>query len=286
MNCKQSIEQNQVEMLAWNIQSGGFLTYDPNSTNPERGPKIQRAISTIRNQHTTNTICLTDAYRWDEVYGGDSGIATHIGTREARFIRLQDDRLDRKIGAGVGIAFGTNHTIESSRALDLDTRQGLGVILDVGKYGLQIANVYLDDMSEEVRINSIRALVNELEPDMPTILVGDFNALRPDMKGASFSNKAKNIAVKSLAIALSKRSPLGIAVTEMNKRTAIPLIESYGFQDADSLKKMPTAPARLPIFGVDYVFSNGLVNISDYRVHPDTGASDHRPLTFTASTAG
>ena len=273
------VEKNSTNLtlMSWNIKSGGFNSYDPSLTIPERENDIRTIIDDAHGNRGVNAVTLIDAYRWDEVYGDDQDIAHHIGYADARFVRLHDERLERDNGSGIGIAFGTDIIIEQSRPLDLETRCGLGVILAIGHYGLQVANVYLDDLSEEVRLKQIKALINDLEPDIPTVLVGDFNMLRPEMSGASFENRAKDLALRSLTRILPRRG-LGATIIDMNKRQGVPLIESLGFNDADRRKKQPTAPSRLPIFGVDYVFHDNKVRVDSMDVISTKKSSDHAAI--------
>ncbi|HEV2402617.1 MAG TPA: endonuclease/exonuclease/phosphatase family protein [Candidatus Saccharimonadales bacterium] len=282
-----------INHLNWNIQSGGFDDYDPEILHPTRGEAITKRIAEFREVSGISAVTLTDAYRWDDYYNGDSGIATHLGFREAHYVRLNDERLNRDNGAGIGIAFATDERVHTSKALDLETRQGLGVILDVGRYGLQIANVYLDYLDEGIRIRQVRALDAALESDIPTLAIGDFNGLRPNMRGASMWVRAKDLALRALinptvqavARACPNQRELATIFREMNRREIIRLMELLGYQDGDSTRKQPTLPARFPMLGIDYVFRRGRVSVSDVIVRPIDGESDHRPMTFRSTIA-
>ncbi len=195
---------------------------------------------------------------------------------------LDDARLQRRYGSNPGIAFATDKHIEHSWAMDLGTRQALGVVLDVGRYGLQIANVYLDDLKEDTRTAQVHALLNELMPDVPTILVGDFNGLRTDMRSASLRNKVGNMTVGVLAKILPQGAELGDSIKEMDSRRIVPAILAAGYRDADEDKKRPTAPSVLPVLGIDYVFHNDQVAVKDLQVLGHNPASDHRGLTYSA----
>lgn len=276
-----------MRMMAWNVKSGGFNAYDPLAVRPERQEAIKQVIDQQRDQHVT-AVMLTDAYRWDEVYGGHQGIAAHLGYRTARFTRLNDRRLMQRNGAGIGIAFATDEKIAASSTLDLGSRNALGVVLDAGQHGLQVAGVYLDDLNEDVRLKQISALCTELEPDVPTVLTGDFNALRTTLHGAALRHRLGDIAVRTLARTLPRRSGLGKAVSGMNRRAAVPRIEDYGFHDADGAKR-PTALGRLMLFGVDYAFHNSGAHVENFNVlnGPQVkSASDHRPIVFDVRLRG
>jgi endonuclease/exonuclease/phosphatase family metal-dependent hydrolase len=277
---------HSVNLLAWNIKSGGFNEYNQTQSFPEREAPIQEAIANFHQDGIIDTVSLIDAYRWDELYVSEAGIAKHLGYQQARFTQLHDQRLEKIFGPGLGIVFATDKPIEQARQLDLGNRVGLGIILGIGKYGLQIANVYLDDLNEEVRVNQVKSLMNDLEPDLPTLIVGDLNTLRPNMKGANLGVKTQDLVVRSLAHILPRRSWLGIAVRGMNERQVIPVLESNGFRDADDVLKRPTVHARFPIFGVDYAFHNDQVTIGGFQVvSPRNGASDHRAILFNAQVA-
>jgi endonuclease/exonuclease/phosphatase family metal-dependent hydrolase len=274
-------ENNTIAMATWNIKQGGFASYSPDVPNPEREEPIRSFINDLHIHKNITALCLTDTYRWDTYYGGEEGIADHLGYKYARFTRLEDSTGDEQLKA-IGITFTTDVHIQSSKALDLDTRNGLGVVLDIGKYGLQIATVYLHHEDEEMRVKQARALLAGLEPDTPTLLVGDFNGLRSNTKDGTIQSKVGDMAVRSLAHLLPTQHPIGVAARGMNQRRVIPFIESGGFTDADK-KKQPTAPAGLPIFGIDYVFYNDRVAVDQVKVLPVKKASDHRALSFRAS---
>ncbi len=269
-------------MLNWNIKCGGFTSYDSNLVIPSREQGIKSLISNQHQFNNVEAVTLTDTYRWDELYGDENAIASHLGFQNARYTRLEDPRLEETEGAAISITFATDKKIEKTTKLDLGNRVDLGIILDIGKHGLQIANVYLDDLSEDKRISQIRALETAIEKDIPTLLIGDFNALRYDMKNSSLEIKLRDLAVPSLSHIIPAKSGLSITASEMNRRLAIPLLESLGYTDSDKDKKRPTAPSRLPLYGVDYVFHNDNVSIDEFEVLPIYKQSDHRPLVFKA----
>lgn len=223
-------------MLSWNIWRGGFDRYNSAQVKPEREKAIKNFIEGQHTANGLNTVFLSDAYRWGELYGDDKGIAQHLGYRNAIFMPLNDTRIEALIGSGAGNVFATDLTIEHLRILDLGTRQGLAVILRGSAHSLQIAAIHLDDLSEETRIKQARALLASLEKDIPTVIIGDFNTLRPSMRGAGFDIQAKDAAVRLLTHLAPKK------YAEFNKRQLIPLIESSGFIDADRCHKNPQLP--------------------------------------------
>lgn len=267
--------------MNWNIRAGGFASYDPDALRPCREAAIQSVIEEQHQQHRVATTVLVDAYRWDEVYGDGKAIAKHLGYRDGRFTRLEDKRLIRNNGAGIGVACVTDEKIATSSVLDLVTRNALRIVFDTGTHGLQLAMVYADDLDEDVRHAQIGALHAQLEPDVPTVLTGDFNALRADLKGAKMQYRLGDIAVRALAH-LAPPTYTGRSIRGMNRRSVVPCIESLGYRDADPFKR-PTAPSRLPLLGVDYAFYNEGCSVDNFNVLNTERirvSSDHLPVRF------
>jgi hypothetical protein len=262
--------------LSWNIKAGGFADYEVDLAYPVRESKIISEIQRMSADRPLDTLTLIDAYRWGEFYGGDAGIACRTGFKDARFTAIDDDNLG-ELGPRVGIVFATNRTIQASTELDLGTRKALGVVLDVGKYGLQVANVYLDHIDEERRLGQLKALFGALEPDLPTVIVGDFNSLRPSLREASPRTRLGDLAVRSA----SRLAPRGSSVRGVGDRRCITYIKSQDFVDADAKRSRPTYPALFPVGGLDYVFFNERVRLRDFNVERSRGASDHHPISFT-----
>lgn len=279
-------ERTSTRLMTWNIKSGGFSAYDPDLPAPEREHEIKSFIQQTRAHHDVTSTALVDTFRWSEVYGGDEGIARHLGFAAARFTLLNDERLMQGSGGQhIGVTLATDERIEDSWPLDLDTRQGLAAVLDIGNDGLQIATIYLDDLDEDKRLNQMmRALGSKsnLRRDVPTVLAGDFNALRPNLKNANLPTRIKDMVVRGLARASFAESLALKTIADMNRRTVVPYIQSMGYRDADALAR-PTFPAPLPAFGVDYVFHDNNVEIEQLEVMQPGKASDHRALVAVIS---
>jgi endonuclease/exonuclease/phosphatase family metal-dependent hydrolase len=117
------------------------------------------------------------------------------------------------------------------------------------------------------------------------VLVGDFNMLRPDFKGASWNVKLRDMAARCVAAAAPDLA-LRDTVREMNKREAYQIVLDGGFRDADGKLKQPTAVSWFPTFGVDYVFDDEMALAYGLKVLPVVSASDHRPVRFRITAPG
>lgn len=265
--------------MSWNVRFGGRPSYDA-GLQPDLA--TERAIVQVVQGLGVTTATLVDVYKWPEVYGGDAGIAEHLGFKTARFVGLQDNRVD----SGLGVLLATDLPVAQSQELDLGTRAALGTVLNVGSDGLQVASVYLDDMSEAARVAQIRALLAALESNVPTVITGDLNGLRPSLQGAALRHKLGDLLVRAGVLATAwSNHPIIQSIRGMNEREVIELLLASGYTDGDYLRR-PTVPAKMPCFGVDYALSNAAASVVDFDVVGGPTvlrASDHRPIVFSVT---
>lgn len=298
-------------MLSWNVNQGGYDRRhvfddphaDPGAHIPEREAEIQDFLHHQRGDGV-DTMALTDTYGWRARYGSDEAIAGHLGLARAAFIDLADDRITSIYGPGAGLTFATNHEAEI-QPLDLDNRQGVQAILNLDGDAIQVAHIYADDLSSEVRHRQVRAGLANLEPDLPTILTGDFNELRPSLENALPGIRLRNMGFRAVVFAITllpRQETLDTiltkigqshhsatiqyyrqALTELNKRTLVPELERRGYQDADP-KKRPTFK-KLGHLGLDYSFYNAKIQPNEFTVLATGQASDHDATRFRAQVA-
>jgi endonuclease/exonuclease/phosphatase family metal-dependent hydrolase len=279
-----------MRMASWNVQSGGFYSYDPTAPTPPREEEIVRVVDHLHHTENCSSLLLTDTYRWDELYGSDLEIAQHLGYKTARYVALDDERLTQNYGPGVGITFATDEELISSEAITAYNRNALIATIESEDGAMQVVGSYFDDLDENTRLHQFKALAAYLTDDKPIIMTGDFNALRPHIKGVRA--KVGDLVFRSLVSAISllrPKSELSLATSSMNRRELIPTIESMGYSDADKLKASPTKYANgipFPLISLDYAFSNEAARIKNFRLL-NTGvlqkASDHIPIIFDYS---
>jgi endonuclease/exonuclease/phosphatase family metal-dependent hydrolase len=305
-----------IDLLSWNIQQGGYdrrHVFDDTPLEEDRLPERESAIKAILDQQRgdgVDTISLIDTYGWRQRYGDDEAIARHIGCRAATFVELGDTRVDRIYGPGAGSTFATDHAVDEVRPLDLDDRQGIRAIIAPDgmdeETRVQAAVLYLSDVDEEIRRMQLRAALHGLKKDMPAILTGDFNALRPDLEGASLRTKAQDLGFRALVFSLkilpnqetidtimakidqqqlaAKIGYYRQSLIELNKRELVPEIESRGYVDADQ-RKTPTFRKLGGIgLSVDYVFHTSDIRTDRFQVVKAGKASDHEGTRVRAYT--
>ncbi len=272
-----------MHIASWNVQCGGFVAYNPLLPAPAHGEVVSRVIRRLHDAEKVSSLTLLDVYRWNEYYGGETGIARHLGYKQARYTDLDDDRLLRKHGPGIGVVFATDERIIRSEVLRLDTRNALSVTIQHDARPLRIISLYLDDMSEDVRTAQIEALRPVLATDIDTVLLGDCNTVRPHMAGAPWQYRLGDAVFRGAVFAwrfLPRSYELHQALPQMNRRTIVPLLESLGYTDADAIVKRPTMYRPAPLIALDYMFSKN-VRLRNFKILPRAvagNASDHAPI--------
>ena len=162
------------------------------------------------------------------------------------------------------------------------------VASDIGR--VNVCSVHLDDQREMVRLDQFKRLEAELDGRGPSIVFGDFNALRESDYGAGRWSEIERA-----------RSRAGI---EWARHELMAYIDSIGWIDlvrlghagsleayADSLRRpLPVDLTRTSRFDtrVDYIFATESLAkklaVTGYEV-VRSGASDHRPVVVELALA-
>ena len=160
-----------MKIASYNILSGGFNSYGYESSLPERLELLKKAIGIIN----ADFIGLIDTFRWDALYS-ISQLSELFGYKKAYCINLNDIRLKEK-GHNNGITVLTNLPVDQFKTITLETRDAIKTTLQINNNDLDIFTVYLDDLSEDVRVQQTQALLQYVDQTKPTIIMGDLNTL-------------------------------------------------------------------------------------------------------------
>lgn len=170
---------------------------------------------------------------------------------------------------------------ETNRScLEIHCRGGAGEIL-------RIVGVHLDDRSEEIRMSQIQAVTDIINThqSMPTLLLGDLNAMHYDSR---FARMVRSTVAGTVARHLHHEllSSIATRVHEMGYGTTIRYIDEHtSLRDLDT-KHRRTISARqaglewmpsLRLAKIDWIFGSAHFKVLRYRVMRDVG-SDHRPV--------
>jgi len=267
-----------MKIASYNILSGGFNSYSYEPSSPERIELLKKAINIIN----ADFIGLIDTFRWDTLYS-NSQLTQLFGYKKAYCINLNDNRLKKK-GHNNGITVLTNLPVEHFETISLETRDAIRTTLQINSSKLDIFTVYLDDLSEDVRIKQTQALLQYVDHERPTIITGDLNTL-----SLGDITKVNPLIDKFAANNRQLYESLIPVLNEMKRGEVTKILKEYGLQDADK-KGRPTAPSKLfpakiesAFLRIDYAFHTNKIQILDFKVFKNSvfnQASDHYPIVF------
>jgi endonuclease/exonuclease/phosphatase family metal-dependent hydrolase len=264
-----------MKIASYNIMAGGFSDFRYDIPTPERLPKIQEAIRTV----DADLIGLIDTFRWDELYTADD-LKELFGYEYSYCINLNDDRL-RALGHNNGITVLTHISGCSFETVRIFSRDAVKVIVPSEVGDIHVFVIYLDDLSESVRMKQVEVLAKYLDASMKTIIMGDLNTFSPDDFPVLFPRLAKFFQSQPEMEARLKPS-----LDENKKGEVIPFLEQRGLVDADMKNRETTAVTKLigtPLVRVDYALATEDAKINGFKVWKDQifdEASDHYPISF------
>lgn len=274
---------NQIMKIAsYNILSGGFNSYSYESPSPERLEVLKKAIKIIN----ADFLGLIDTFRWDSLFSNNQ-LTKLFGYKKAYCINLNDIRLKKK-GHNNGITVLSNLPVGRFEKITLATRDAIKTTLQIDSKELNIFAVYLDDLSEDVRVKQTQALLKHINKNKPTIIMGDLNTITiSDIK--KLNPLIDKFAVDNPTL-YRNMTPV---LNEMKRGRVTKIFEKYGLHDADKSGE-PTAPTKLfpakienAVLRIDYAFHTDKILIRDFMVAKDSifnQASDHYPIVFNIET--
>lgn len=261
-----------MKILTYNIASGGFDGYDNKAQEPPRLDLIKKVVNHIK----PDIASLIDTFRWDKIYTNKQ-IANLFEYKHAYSVSLDDERLKRS-GADNGITILSNIDNTAFETINLKTRNAIKTTVDTKNSTINLYSVYLDDLSENTRMQQISELLKDIS-NAPTIVTGDLNTFSPEDL-----EKTTKLAEKFLANN-PRFEELRPVLNEMAKTEVIKALFERGFKDASTEHKStyPTLLANSsnkPFVRVDYCLYKNL-EIKNFDVLYEKifdKTSDHYPI--------
>ena len=162
-----------MKIMSYNVMSGGFDSYSSDFKITTRVDNLKKIIT----RTGADIVSLVDTFKWDEIYSIDK-LKEMFGYSNAYCINLDDQRL-RKIGHNNGITVFSGIDNVSFETISLRTRNCVKTTVKINEVEYDIFSLYLDDLSEDVRLEQIGHLVHYFEKNKPTVIVGDLNTINP-----------------------------------------------------------------------------------------------------------
>jgi len=273
-----------MKIASYNIMSGGFNDYNFNSLKPQRLDLLKKAIKEI----DADFIGLIDTFKWKDIFR-QQDLKKLFNYKKVFHINMDDVRVDKKIGLTVL----TNFLNVKFKKVSLITRNCIQAELKFPhNKTLDIFTIYLDDLSEDARLEQIQTLFNKINPN-PTIIMGDFNAINPKDIKQSKDNFKRFLKINP---DFKKRKDFNSyfkpSFSNMLRVDVIPLILAKGLLDArgENLKdRQPTVFTPLSDLGengmiltVDHTFCTSEIKtkkFKNYKKNLFKKASDHYPIS-------
>jgi endonuclease/exonuclease/phosphatase family metal-dependent hydrolase len=270
-----------MKIASWNVE--GRLTL---STQKRRGTpaKILSMIEKI----DADIFVLPEAYGDQPAKGVDSRLR-ELGY-EWRDIRYNE--LDRKYTNGsvnLHIRVLSRFKIIKTEHLRWnDARSLLSVIIEDPQSGqnIRIIATHLDERSEQRRLAQLKDAITFINSvSLPTVMMGDFNAMHLDDRSKLIQSKAVRSA--SRFIPHKRMEHRALTLIEMASGSALKLLESEtNLRDIDprhrptttpKLKEMEWMPS-IRMAQIDHIFVSPDIETFDFKVARD-GGSDHRAIS-------
>ncbi len=268
-----------MKIASYNIKSGGFTSYFSKSATPEKLALIKLSIKQIN----ADFIALIDTCRWEQTFS-DENLSEMFGYKSVYRISIHDE----KLLIPIGITVLTNLPVlgfENCRIFDRDC---IKTVIKEKDRVINLFSIYLDYQDEEIRSKQILSLLEQAE-DRNTIILGDYNSLRPE--DAAESGRLFYKIVRLLPfIRLSSgfKGTIKTVKDMLLDQKVINLLRSRGFIEAKGSEKFePTMPTKFffplipPIFKVDYIFHTPDISVNNFQILKGKvfdKASDHYPI--------
>ncbi|HSX03038.1 MAG TPA: endonuclease/exonuclease/phosphatase family protein [Candidatus Saccharimonadia bacterium] len=268
-----------MRLAALNVMSGGFPGYVQDLEAPARLPLLQTAVARLQ----ADVVGLVDTFRWDALYKPEQ-LAQLFGYKSAYCINLGDRRL-MDLGHNNGLTLLSNYEVASVETIWLGSRNALMAVIRNGQRLRRIFVLYLDDLSEDVRVQQTEAWLERLDPDEAVVALGDFNALDPaDQPLEQPAFAAFRAANPELAQRLQSQ------LTDALRGEVTQRLMGRGLRDAAGLQRQPTFPTPLfpaaisgPFLRLDQAWHSPNVVVKRFTVLYDpifAQASDHWPIVL------
>ena len=269
-----------IKIASWNIE--GRLSI-PDSK--KRGSSRQ-IISAIKKLNA-DILLLLEAHTEDSIKDLDSyKQLVNIGYK-IYDIPYEDDMALRKdtYASKLSIILLSKLPVEKIDIIRLgNIRNAISLIINQkNNKSFRVIGVHLDDRFEKTRIKQtmdLSKIINKLK--IPTIVMGDFNAMHDDLLPAKFL-QTKLVKMISRFIF----SKIAIKVVDMARGDTLKLlISKTNLTDIDSLHRPTTTPKMrgmewmpsIRLIQIDHIFTSPEITAKNFKIAPDKG-SDHRAIS-------
>ncbi|HMI08914.1 MAG TPA: endonuclease/exonuclease/phosphatase family protein [Candidatus Saccharimonadales bacterium] len=268
-----------MKIASWNVEGRLTLMTKKRRGTPE---KILNMIETIN----ADVFILPEAYMGQPATGVNERLQKMgYEWQDARY----DERNDEDHPDDIYIRVLSRFKILENKQLRWnDVRGLLAVVIEDPKSGQKIRFIatHLDERTETRRLAQLKDAVSFINSsNMPTVMLGDFNAMHLDQKSQFIQNKV----VKGMTFLIPHKRIKGRAgmLIEMATGTSLRFLESEtNLRDIDLLHIPTTTPKlremewmpSIRMAQIDHIFASPEIQAVGFSVSKD-GGSDHRAIS-------
>ncbi len=244
-----------MKVLSYNIRAGGFSTYkNPREKIPERLPLLQETLKNIN----ADFVALHDTFRWEKTFS-EKDLQELFGYKHVLNISMEDDRVTHD----VGIAMLTNLPVKNITVFRAFDRNYIKTETEFNDKPLDVFAVYLDDASEQKKVEEVKAVLSQVDLANSSVIAGDLNSLKLE------------------------KLPFNRALRSLLRGEALAMLQEAGFKDTitSCRPSFPTKISSLGLFGplvrLDYVLYKGDLVVREAKILRDdylNKVSDHFPV--------
>jgi len=274
-----------MKIASWNIEGRLTLTTKKRRGTPE---KILEMIEKI----SADVLILPEAYIHQPAAGVDKRLR-EMGYewQDARY----DERDDEHPDDNYIRVLSRFQILESKQLRWNDTRSLLAVTVEDPKSRRKIRFIatHLDERAEPRRLAQLKEAVLFINSTtIPTVMLGDFNAMHLDRKSRFIQSKIVKGAVSLIPHTWIRAR--GRMLIEMASGSSLQFLESTtNLRDIDpqhrptttpKLQKMEWMPS-IRMAQIDHIFVSPEIQASDFKIARD-GGSDHRAISVEMMLLG
>jgi endonuclease/exonuclease/phosphatase family metal-dependent hydrolase len=259
-----------VKVMGWNLEEGLALE--------EQSPRIVEAVIAA----DADVVCLSDAYWLHNPARDANGVIAEAAKQRLRsegYELLEVEYKDAHQTHHEHYLLGLSRLpVHQSTIVRLGSRNGLHVSVEDPdqRVPVQLFGLHFDDGSESSRARQVADLLECVDEDQPTALIGDFNAMHgEDLRSRVLRWRISERLIHKVPHAHLRS--LGTRLIEMASGYTLQQLEAAGFRDVDDKHRL-TIPSRFPVWDLDHCFVNQHLAGRDFRAKAHGGVSDHRAI--------
>jgi endonuclease/exonuclease/phosphatase family metal-dependent hydrolase len=264
-----------MKIVHWNIEHGGFRSYQDRANKPAKIDQIVGVIKEVK----ADLVSLVDVYRWTDVFSVEE-LSKMFGFKESYMANFNDEGLKHFPGQ-LGSAVMTNLTVKKFEKIKVYDRHFLKTTIEDRGKTLEIFTVHLNHAAENKRQMETEELLKKVTKN-PTLILGDFNTI--DVDELERTRKVTDQPVVKIG---SQVKGVRWIIEGMYPASITKMFSEAGLRDLGKGRGNTYPTFKVPLFlkepaaRLDYAFGSKDLDLKSFKVLNEKkfeGLSDHYPI--------